>query len=1006
MKKILMALITSSVLSIGTFHEVLAQQQTEKVFIGTTTQLLHQLEAQSSRQPANARVTYDDLTLAVGHNKVLTVTINVKKLMGSSSTFIGEIKSHDESSFFLNITGTTAEGKIILKNQKNAYEISSDTEGNAFVQSIDINKVLCIDYYELPLAKRSKKSTTLRGAVNNTVGNVNALQSLPGSAFVAYLDFDGEYFSNSGWNGGNIIDALPSGMTDADILEAWEITSEDYRAFDLNITTDVNVFNNAQLGKRIRCVITPTNTAGPGYGGIAYIGGFTWTSYEEPCWAFTSGVGIGGKNVGEVCSHEIGHTLYLGHDGRTEPSEVYYAGAGDWAPIMGVGYYKNIVQFSKGEYLNANNIEDDLFIIASHNGFSFREDDHDDNTAQATPLLLQSDSLFAIDNFGVISQNSDIDFFSFTTGGGQLNLSFNAAARHGNLDIVVKLYDQNFNLIDKIDQDGLNATLTNILQPGLYYVSVDGTGAGDPLLTGYTDYSSLGSYSISGTIPQSSSNHYPTVAITSPVNNQEFSFPGNVTIEATATDSDGSIARVEFYNSTHKLGEDVSAPYTYNWSNIPSGSYALIAKAIDNKGAVTSSEVVIIAVDISTDNCANTATWNSTQVYAAPGQRIAYQGGIFENKWWTQNDQPDLTNPWGVWKYIAPCGSASLRPTVSFIAPINPYFQAGNNTVVTASATDADGSILKVDFYENDQFISSSTVAPFFINKNNLAAGIHTIKAIATDNAGITSDTAVITLTVDALPTFNSPLTNADYNFGGSVNLQINGNGGESRIAKVEYFFSGLSNQVGEILTAPYLVTYSPLPNGTSSQGSFLPIVAKITYVQGGIVVIDTYIHIVNTVQINLCANLSAYHQNNGYAAGSTVKNNDRIYECRPWPYSGWCNSAAVAYAPGTGTVWQDAWIDKGSCVGHAKRTMTNNSLEEALTIFPNPASKTVQLDFGNSDYTSAEISVYDALGNAVLSNTMVNAGEDIDLSQLVAGIYNLHITINEETTYRKIVKY
>jgi hypothetical protein len=1006
MKKILMALITSSVLTIGAFQEVLAQQQNEKVFIGTTTQLLQQLEAKNSHAAANARMTYEDINITVDRKTVLTVATNVKKLKGNSSTFIGEVKSHDQSSFFLTITGTTAEGKIILKNQKLAYEISSDGEGNVYVQSVDINKVLCVDYNELPLAKRSKKSTTLRGAVNNTLANVYALQSLPGSEFVAYMDFDGEYFSNSGWNGGNIIDALPSGMTDADILEAWEITSEDYRAFNLNITTDVNVFNHAQPGKRIRCVITPTNTAGPGYGGIAYIGGFTWTSYEEPCWAFTSGVGMGGKNVGEVCSHEIGHTLFLGHDGRTEPAEVYYAGAGDWAPIMGVGYYESIVQFSKGEYLNANNGEDDIDIIATHNGFSFREDDHDDNTSQATPLLLQSDNVLATDNFGVISQRSDIDFFSFTTGGGQLNLSFNAAARHGNLDILVKLYDQNFNLIDRVDQNGLNASLINTLNAGLYYVSVDGTGAGDPLVSGYTDYSSLGSYSISGTIPQSSSNHYPTVAITSPVNNQEFTFPGNVTIQATAADSDGSIARVEFYNSTYKLGEDVSAPYTYNWSDIPSGSFALTAKAIDDQGAVTTSEVVIIVVNIPTDNCANTATWNSTQVYAAPGQRIAYQGGIFENKWWTQNDQPDLTNPWGVWKYIGPCGSASLRPTVSFIAPINPYFQAGNNTVVIASATDADGNIQKVDFYENDQFVSSSTVAPFFINENNLTAGIHTIKAIATDNTGITSDPAFITLTVDALPTFTSPLANADYNFGGSVNLQINGNGGESRIAKVEYFFSGLSNKVGEVFTAPYLVTYSPLSNGTSSQGSFLPIVAKITYVQGGIVVIDTYIHIVNTVQINLCANLSAYAQNNGYAAGSTVKNNDRIYECRPWPYSGWCNSAAVAYAPGTGTVWQDAWIDKGSCVGNSKREMTNNSLAESITVFPNPASKTIQLDFGNSGYSFAEVTVYDAMGNAVLSSTTVNAEERLDLSKLAAGIYNVHITINEETTYRKIVKY
>ncbi len=1007
MKKILLALITSGVLFIGS-PNALAQEQNDKLFIGTTTQLLDQLVAKPSNADVHAKTAYTDLSITVASKTVLTVSMNVKKQKGSTNNFIGKVQSHENSSFFLSITESHAEGKIILQKEKLAYEISSDAKGNVYVQNIDINHVICVDFKELPANKRVKKS--LRGAVNTPTDNVYALQSYPGSAFVAYLDFDGEYFSNSGWNGGNPIEALPSGMSDADIMEAWEIVSEDYRAFDLNITTDVNVFNAAKPGQRIRCMITPTNTAGPGYGGIAYIGGFTWTDYEEPCWSFTSGVGTGGKNVGEVSSHEIGHTLLLGHDGRTEPSEVYYAGAGDWAPIMGVGYYENIVQFSKGEYQNANNGEDDITVIATRNGFTFREDDHDDNTKYATAIVVQqADRVLASENNGVISQRSDIDFFYFSTSGGEVNLSFNAANRHANLDILVKLYDQNYNLIDRIDQEGLNILLNKNLKAGLYYVSVDGTGQGDPLVEGYTDYSSLGSYSISGTIPQSNDgNRYPTVVITNPVNDQQFPFPGHVTIEATATDSDGSIVKVEFYNNNYKLGEVLSAPYTYTWTNIPSGTFALLVKATDDQGAVTTSEVVSIVINPSTEHCANTSEWSANEIYAAPGKRVAYLGNIFENKWWTQNDQPDLTNQWGVWKFISPCGSThlNLKPTVSFIAPVNPYFQAGNNTVVIASAADADGTIQKVDFYENDKYLSSSTVAPYFIDKSNVAAGLHEIKAIATDNLGAVSDPAFITLTVDALPTFISPLANADYSFGGTVNLQINANGGESRITKVEYFFSGLSQKVGEVLAVPYSLVYSPIPSGTSSRGSFLPIVAKITYAQGGIVVIDTYIHVTNTVQINLCTNLTSYRENNGYTAGNTVKNSDRIYECRPWPYSGWCNSAAVAYAPGTGTHWQDAWIDKGSCTGEAKRHMVNNDFSESISLFPNPTEGFVQLDFGNSGYQVAQVNIYDALGHLASDAITVQAGQSIDLSRLSKGVYNLQVTIDEQITYRKVVRY
>jgi chitinase len=503
-------------------------------------------------------------------------------------------------------------------------------------------------------------------------------------------------------------------------------------------------------------------------------------------------------------------------------------------------------------------------------------------------------------------------------------------------------------------------------------------------------------------------NNYPTVTITSPENNEQFSFPGHVIIQATAADSDGSVVKVEFYNGTQKLGEAVSAPYSCSWTNIASGTFTLVAKATDDQGAVTTSEAVIILVNPTTDHCSNTLAWSSTHVYAAPGQRIAYEGNIFENKWWTLNDQPDLSNQWGVWKFIGPCGSThlNLKPTVSFIAPVNPYFQAGNHTVVIASAMDDDGTIQKVDFYENDQYLSSSTVAPYFIDKSSIEAGLHHIKAIATDNLGAVSDPAFITLTVDAMPTFISPLANADYNFGGTINLQINANGGESRITKVEYFFSGLTEKVGEVLAVPYSLVYSPIPSGTSSRGNFLPIVAKVTYAQGGIVVIDTYIHVTNTVQINLCTNLAIYRENSGYTAGNTVKNSDRIYECRPWPYSGWCNSAAVAYAPGTGTHWQDAWIDKGSCTGEAKRQMVNNDLLESISLFPNPTEGFLQLDLGNSGYELAQVSVYDALSHLVTDNITVQNGQSIDLSFLSKGVYNVQITIDEEMTYRKVVKY
>lgn len=83
---------------------------------------------------------------------------------------------------------------------------------------------------------------------------------------------------------------------------------------------------------------------------------------------------------------------------------------------------------------------------------------------------------------------------------------------------------------------------------------------------------------------QGTSNQAPTVAITNPTADQQYTAPATVSIAATASDSDGSVAKVEFYNGTTKLGEDATSPYAFSWNNVPEGSYTIVAKAIDNNG--------------------------------------------------------------------------------------------------------------------------------------------------------------------------------------------------------------------------------------------------------------------------------------------------------------------------------------------------------------------------------------------------------------------------------------
>src|SRR3954463_16065136 len=105
--------------------------------------------------------------------------------------------------------------------------------------------------------------------------SVPKFSSYPTATATIYLDFDGHTVVGTSWNNGAPLFCAASGITDAQITEIFNRVSEDYRPFNVNITTDSAKFLAAPLNRRMRIIVTPTSQWTSGVVGISYVGSFT-----------------------------------------------------------------------------------------------------------------------------------------------------------------------------------------------------------------------------------------------------------------------------------------------------------------------------------------------------------------------------------------------------------------------------------------------------------------------------------------------------------------------------------------------------------------------------------------------------------------------------------------------------------------------------------------------------------------------------------------------------------
>ena len=308
-----------------------------------------------------------------------------------------------------------------------------------------------------------------------------------------------------------------------------------------------------------------------------------------------------------------------------------------------------------------------------------------------------------------------------------------------------------------------------------------------------------------------------------------------VVINATAIDSDGSIASVEFFVDNVSIGKDNSFPYSINWNSVV-GTHKITAIAIDNKGLTTTSKEAIITVKdniapiVSVSNPATAITGDQITINATASDvdgTISYVEFLVDNI----SVGTDATSPYSI-QYKTTEGKHTIKaiaydnlglsgiskedsilvvnnqfPIVTISTPKNAI--TDDEVTFSAFAEDKDGSIFQVEFFVDNVSIGYDVTSPYAI-KWIAKTGEHKIKAIATDNRGFKGSSADSTIKVvdNSAPTLEL-IVDSIAIVDTQLTISASASDTDGSIQKVEFYIDNVL--IATKTSAPYTCTWNTI---------------------------------------------------------------------------------------------------------------------------------------------------------------------------------------------------